>query len=258
MKYLLSILSLSFLLFSCTEATVYDTSSDSDISGKYNTIRVQGDLIYAISDTDLVTIDKSDETNPQEVDRQFIGGQLENLYLADEALFIGSNTDLHIFELKSNGLPEMKSSTQHAVNFDDTPVQVCDPVAAEQDIAYVTVSTEQPNTDNPCGPNLTINELLVYNVADLEAPVLIQTIEMDAPQGIAIAGDRLYVTNLFTGTDIFTIDHKGGVTLETRIEGASHDIIAVNNKVMIVGQTEINQFDVTNVDAIIHYGTITL
>ena len=258
MKYLLSILTFSFLLFSCTDITEYDTTTDSEISGKYNTIRIQGDFIYAITDSELVTIDKSDENNPEEIDRHELGGQLENLYLTEGALFIGSQTNMHIFEIETNGIPELRSSTEHAVNFDDTPVEVCDPVVADQDIAYVTVSTEQLNDSDPCGGTLELNQLHVYNVENLNSPTLIQSIDLEAPQGLAIEGDLLYVTNLFTGTDIFRVNHQGGVTLEAHIEGAAHDVIAVDNKVMIVSKTEINQYDVSNVQDITHYATIVL
>lgn len=257
MKHLLAFFTLTLFLFSCTDVIEVNENEDTNISGKYNTMRVVGDYIYAVTDTELVTIDKSDNENPQEIDRHFLGGQLENLYVADQALFIGSETDMHIFELKSNGLAELKSSTQH-VDFSDTPVQACDPAIAEKDIAYVTISTEVVDGSTPCGTTRQVNELKIYDVAKLSSPILLETLELDSPQGLAIDGDLLFVTNLNTGTDIYKVDHQGNISLENHIEGPAHDVIAVNNKVMIVSKSEINQYDYSNVQSIIHYGTIAL
>ncbi len=257
MKQLLSLFALTIFLFSCTDVTEVDVNADSAISGKYNTMRVVGDYIYAVTDTELVTIDKSDSEFPVEIDRHELGGQIENLYAVEDALFIGSETDMHIFELKSNGIPELKSSTEHIV-FEEGPVQVCDPVISEKDIAYVTLSSEQPNNTDPCSRTIILNELKIYNVASLSSPKLLHSIQMDSPQGLAIDGDLLFITNLNTGTDIYRVDHKGNVELENHIEGGAHDVIAVNNKVMIVSSTEINQYNYSNVQDIIHYGTIAL
>lgn len=257
MRHLLSFFAFTLFFFSCTDITEVDVNADSAISGKYNTMRVVGDYIYAVTDTELITIDKSDSEFPVEIDRHELGGQIENLYAAEQALFIGSETDMHIFELKTNGIPELRSSTEH-IDFADEPVEVCDPVIAEKDIAYVTLSSEQPDNSIPCGGTTQVNELKIYNVADLGSPKLVETIAMDSPQGLAIDGDLLFITNLNTGTDVYRVDHQGNVKLESHIEGGAHDVIALNNKVMIVSKTEINQYDYSNVQDITHYGTIAL
>jgi hypothetical protein len=258
MKYLFSILALSLFLFSCTEVVEYDTTADSLISGKYTTMKVSGDYIYAITDSELVTIDNSDKDMPQEIDRITLGGQLENLYLDETVIFIGSTTDLHILEIQNNGLVEKRSSTEH-IDFASTPnVNPCDPAIANNDIAYVTLSSVQPDNQAPCGGSIIINELKIYNVENLNAPVLVETIPLDSPQGLAIDGDFLFVTNLNTGTDVFSIDHQGNVTLVNHIEGGAHDVIATDNTVRIVSSSKINQYNYSNIQSIIKIGSITL
>ncbi len=255
MKYLLSILSLSFLLFSCTEVAVYDETEESAITGKYNTMKVVDDFIYAITDTELITIDRTDSQNLQEIDKHELGGRLENLYVVDGAIFIGSETDMHIFTIQSNGIPSIQSSTQH-IEFGDTPVRFCDPVVASQDIAYVTLTTET-TAPGGCGTQ-EVNSLLIYDVHDKTAPILKNELNLDSPQGLAIHGDLLFVTNLNTGTHIYRVDHHGGLTNENFIAGGAQDVVAVGNKLMIVSSTEINQYDITDVKDIIHYGSIDL
>ena len=244
-------------LFSCTEVTEVDVNADSAISGKYNTMKIVGDYIYAVTDAELVTIDKSDADNPVEIDRQELGSRIENLYEAEEVLFIGSETDMFIFTLKSNGIPELQSETAHVISFNDE-VEVCDPVVANKDIAYVTLSSEQVDGSQPCGGTVWINELRTYDVSNLTSPELVNTVALDSPQGLSVDGDFLFVTNLNANTNIYKVDHKGGLSLAGVIMGEAHDVIAKDGKVLIVSKTEINQYDYTDIDNIILYATIQL
>jgi len=265
MKHLLSFFALSLFLFSCTEVMEIDPNSSSAITGKYKTMEVVGDYIYAITNTELVTIDKSDNENLQEIDRHHLGGRLENLHVTEEAIFIGSVTNVHIFALEDNGLPALRSSTEHIEWPDDfIPCPNTggwggfDPVIASQDIAYVTLSTVDPAGPNNCGLQRAVNELNIYDAHDISAPIKLFTLEMDSPQGLAIDGDLLFITNLEADTEVFRVDHEGGIEHEATIEGAAHDVIAIDGKVMIVSKTEINQYDYSNVQDIVHYGTIAL
>ena len=256
MKYILSFFLLSFVLVSCTKVTEVDVNGDSAISGKYNTIKVVGDFIYAVTDSELITIDKTDNDNPKEIDRQELGDRIENLYEAENVLFIGSETDMYIFTLASNGIPEMQSETAH-IEFSDE-VEVCDPVIAKNDIAYVTLSSVQPDNSVPCGGMIEINELRTYNIADLTSPKQVNTVNLDSPQGLSIDGDILFVTNLNGNTNVYDVNHNGGMNLVGVIPGGAHDVIATDGKVLIVSKTEIKQYDYSNIDNIIHYATIKL
>jgi len=247
---------MSFVFFSCTKVTEIDANGDSAISGKYNTMKIIGDYIYAVTDSELVTIDRSDAENSIEIDRQQISSRIENLYEAEGVLFVGSEVDMHIFKVADNGIPELQSSTQHIAFSDE--VEVCDPVVANQDIAYVTLSSVQPDNSQPCGGEIVIDELRTYDVSDLTAPKLVNVQEMNSPQGLSIDGDLLFVTNLHANTMVYQVDHAGSTDLVAFIPGGAHDVFAANGKVLIVSKTEIKQYDYSNVSDIIHYATIKL
>jgi hypothetical protein len=255
MKQILSLFVCGLLFFSCTEVVEYDATQDSAISGKYNTMKVIGDFIYAVTDSELVTLDVSDSENPKEIDRHDLGETIENLYETENVLFIGSDTDMHIFKINGNGIPEIQSSTQHFEFADE--VGVCDPVVAQNDYAYVTISSVAPSGD-PCGGWINIDELRVYDVHDLTAPDLISASALNSPQGLSIDNDLMFVTNLNSSTLVYQLDHEGGITLVNSIPGGAHDVIATGGKVLIVSKTEINQYDYSNVNDIRHYATLKL
>lgn len=256
MKQVLGLFVCALFLFSCNEVVEYDATQDSAISGKYNTMKVIGDFIYAVTDAELVTIDISDPENPNEIDRQELGETIENLYETENVLFIGSEFDMHIFTINENGIPELQSSTQH-IEWGGTQIGVCDPVVAQEDIAYVTISSQAPSGD-PCGGWIEIDELRVYDVHSLSSPELVETISMSAPQGLSVDGDLLFVTNLNSSTIVYELDHQGGLNQVNTIDGGAHDVIAVDGKVLIVSTTEINQYDYSNVNDIRHYATLKL
>ena len=255
MKQILGLFACALLVFSCTEVEQFDTTENSAISGKYNTMIAVEDFNYAVTYNALVTLER-DEQDLKEVDRHELGERIENLYHAENALFIGSETDMHIFSIKNNGIPRLQSSTEH-IEFRNTDVRVCDPVVAQQEIAYVTISSTAPSGD-PCGGFIQVDELRSYDVADLSNPTLVNTEVMPSPQGLSIDRDLLFVTNLTTSTRVYEIDHNGGFNLVNNIPGAAHDVIAQDGKVLIVSSTEIKQYDYTNVNDIRHYATIKL
>lgn len=258
MRHILFLLALSFIAFSCTEVVEYDTTEDSAISGKYNTLKVIGDFIYAVTDSELVTIDNSNVEKPKEIDRQLLEGKAENLYAAENVLFIGTETDMFIFSIASNGIPFLESETAHIQWGQESNIGVCDPVVAHNDIAYVTLSSLQPDNSDPCGGWISVNELRVYDVENLQAPELLETRALSAPQGLAADGDLLFVTNLNSDTNVFEIDHEGGLQLINTIEGGAHNVYASDGKVMIINSKEIKQYDYSNVNDIVHYATIVL
>ena len=62
----------------------------------------------------------------------------------------------------------------------------CDPVAVENDIAYVTI-----HSGNACGQ--TSNDLIIYDVSDVKDPRHIDTYAMKNPKGLGIDNGTLFL-----------------------------------------------------------------
>jgi len=138
-------------------------------------------------------------------------------------------------------------------------VTPCDPVVAEQDIAYVTLSSSFWNAEDPCGSIVNVNELRAYDVTDLSNPILKNTYNMTSPKGLSIDGDFLFVSNTEEGFSVFEVDHSGNVWLKENITGfTSYDLIAKDGKLLVVSPDEIRQYDYSDINDIRLYSTLSL
>lgn len=257
MKHVFGLLMFSLLLFSCGKSPVMGTSDEGEIVGKYKTLVAVDNFLYAVNHTQLITFDMTDKENPVEVDKKDVGMDIENLYHVDRALFIGSQTNLHIYQIAENGIPTKKSDTPY-IRFGDE-ITTCDPVIADQDIAYVTLSSDFWNRVNGCPTLVTINELRAYDVADLENPQLKGVYQLNNPMGLSIDGDYLFVSDGDAGVAIFEVDHDGYATLINTIPGfPTYDLSAENNKLLVVSEEEIRQYDYSDINDIKLYSTLSL
>lgn len=249
------------LLFgaSCdSNSSVFGTSDEGAISGKYRTILVVDNFMYAVNDSELITFDITDNENPAELDKKDVGVDIENIYHSEGNLFIGSKSHLHIYAIASNGVPTKKSDTEY-VQFNNDDVTPCDPVVASQDMAYVTLSSTWWNDEDPCGSAIDINELRVYDVSNLENPLLVETTEMNSPKGLSIDGDYLFVSNGDQGFTVYEVDHKGNTTrINQELGFTSYDLIAKDGKLLVVSTEEIRQYDYTDINDIKLYSTVSL
>ena len=250
----------SLLAASCTsnDLGVIGTSDEGAISGKYNTILVVGEYMYAVNNSELITFDLSDDSNPQEINKQDVGRDIENIYHSENTLFIGSRAELHIYAINTDGVPTKKSSTEY-VAFGDGDTTPCDPVVASQDVAYVTLSTSFSNFDDPCGSTLEVNELRAYNVQDLSSPQIMSIVPMHNPQGLSIDGDYLFVSDGTAGFSVFEVEHNGLLELVASIDGfAAYDLIAKDGKLLVVSPDEIRQYDYSDINDIRLYSSLSL
>lgn len=257
MKQILSFAFFSLLIASCTgDLGFTGESNDGAVIGKYKTMTIVGDFMYAVNNTQLLTFDLTDKANPKEIDKQDIGVAIENLYQAENVLFIGSQTNMHIYALGENGIPQAKSDTPYMALGED--VNVCDPVIANSDIAYVTLSTDVWQNINGCGQEVSFNELRTYNVSDLENPYLVNTYSCNSPQGMSIDGNFLFMSDGSFGFKIFELDHSGNAKLIGQYDGASYDLIAKDRKLLVISKEEIRQYDYTDINDLTLYSTLDL
>ena len=255
MKYILFTASLLFFTISCSKL---DSTSQSNItlSGSYATLLIVDNFLYAINEEELTTFDITDNKDPKELNKQNVGFDIENIYHNAGVLFIGSSTTLYIFSINEIGIPVKKSETEY--NFDNQEWQPCDPVIANDEFAYVTLSTSIEGL-GPCGGRVSINQLRIYDISDFSAPVLISITEMEFPKGLAIDQDVLYVCEGNLGVKVMDVSDPSAPILIDFLDGfQSYDLILKGNLMMVVGPSEIRQFDISDVNDIVYLSTINL
>lgn len=224
-------------------------------TGKYETMVLTENFMYAVNNTDLITFDIRDRENPKEINRQEIGSEIENLFESSGTLFIGSSSRMHIYSIEKSGIPAEKSETTYSNVGLSEDVQVCDPVIAKDNRAYVTLTNVA--IDVPCG-TANVNELRMYDVQDLSTPSLMQRLDLISPMGISISDNYLFVANM-NDVQVFDISSPAEMKFVTKYptEGC-YDVIAKNNKLFFVSKKHIKQYGFNDVRDIVLETTMTL
>ena len=171
--------------------------------------------LYVVDDYKLYTYSLSNSINPQLVSTVPLGSDIETIYSYKDKLFVGSRNAMFIYSISSPENPTHLGTASH--------VRACDPVVANDSIAYVTVR----NGSN-CGS--TLSALLVYDVRNVLAPVQKNSVNMESPYGLGSHGNRLFVCNGSNGLNIFDISKGTHPQIIKKItDDTYYDVIATDN-----------------------------
>lgn len=232
----------ALLIAACgSESSFESGASNGTLSGSYANLLTIDNRLYAVTDSELVSFDVTEAKNPVELDRLQLDFGVESLFYRTGQLFVGSQTTMYIYELNANGLPILASRTNYG-NFEE--FTACDPIVALDDIAYVTLSSDIQST--VCGQTFSrqINELRVYDIADISNPNLINIIEMSGPKGLAVDGNWLFVCEKNTGLKVFDISEMEAPVQIHHFNGfKAFDVIPVDGLLLVVGPDNLYQFD---------------
>ena len=255
MKYFFAFFAIG-LIVGCGADGTFDsdtnTASDGTLSGSYaNILQVDG-YLYAISESDLITYSLADPDNPQEIGRQDLGFGVESIFHRNGILFIGSRTSLHIYEIGTDGVPSELSRTDYTLFENFGP---CDPVVANDTMAYVTLSSR---IDGGCG-DVLINELRLFDIKDLNDPKLIQTYPMSEPKGLGLRGEYLFVCERADGLKVLDVSDPSNIIQVHHFGGyAALDVIPASHLLIVIGPDQLYQYDYQDINNMKLISTIDL
>ncbi len=138
---------------------------------------ITGDWLYTVNDSQLSVVSIANPERPAEGDRITIGGNIETIFPMDTLLFIGSQNGMFIYNIAKPEFPQHLSTSLH--------FRSCDPVVAADTLAFVTLNSSMGAW---CGSGG--NVLNVYNIKDLRSPVMIGSVSMTSPRGLAVDPGR--------------------------------------------------------------------
>lgn len=186
-------------------------SSGSSI-GTVNRIAVLNDYVYVIG-YQAITVFK-DEQELEFRSTNQIGWRMETIYPQQNALFVGTQTDMQILDISNPEAPDPVGWFAHG--------RACDPVLPVGDIAYVTLRT---GDEMNCPGDE--NALVVVNTSNLRNPFQVQEIVMESPYGMTLIGDKLYVGEGASGLKIFdATDRDNIIEIKHDTSVQAYDIIA--------------------------------
>ncbi len=226
------------------------TSTES-LNGSYSQLLTVGDYLYGITDNDLVTYDISDKSNLKLINEEQLNFNLESIYHFKGLLFIGSATDLYIYEINNAGVPKHKSTT--AYDIETEQITFCDPVVANEKYAYVTLSSFRERT--ACGEFVSDSHFRIYDIENVETPRLLSSYAMENPKGLAIVGNTLFICDDYAGLKVYDVTDPLDAILLQEFDGiTAYDAIARDNLLTVVGKNQVRQYDYTDIKSIKYLG----
>jgi hypothetical protein len=246
-KFLLTLLVGFGLLFSSCSAdgdfrSEPSLDSNTGVGGSYARFIIAGDFMYIVDNQDLQTFSLADPTLPALINRQNIGSAVESIFRLNDRLFIGSGIGLFIYGISANGVPQKLG--EYFYNNFTFGIEPCDPVVANDTMAYVTLNTGR--ADNPCG-GTTIQEFNLLNIFDIRnilEPQLIAQYPMHRPKGVGLDGPLLFLCDDDAGLKIFDVTNPLAIVMIAHFNDfTAYDVIPLGGLLLVVGPDNIYQFD---------------
>jgi hypothetical protein len=224
------------IIFSCEKSSDsnYSPNAASSVGagGSLAKFTIIGNYIYAVSSHYLYTVDISNPASPAKVNQSALNFDMETIYPYKNRLFIGSKTGIYIYSIDTASSPRLIGEAKHG--------RSCDPVVANDSVSY---STLKGNTI--CGP--ATSGLYVYDIKNLNLPVLKKTIPINEPIGLGMSDSALYVCCANEGLKVFSIKNAYNPVERQTISGSAFtDVIPYGNILICWVSDGISLYDISN------------
>jgi len=228
-----SLIALGFtLLLGCAADKNSDVSPSvqTGTGGSMARFAIVGDVLYCVLPSKLQVYDISTPTSPISKKTVPLTVGLETIFPYKNALFIGANDGMYIFDNQQPDSPVMLSQYFH--------VQSCDPVVVQGNYAYVTL-----RGGSGCRRMATASTLDVVDVTDLRSPRLIHSQTMESPYGLGVSGEQLFVCEGDRGMKIFDIKDPKQPQLKQIVgDIKAYDVILTNKSLLVTGDGGLMQY----------------
>ncbi len=193
-----------------------------------------GNMMYVVTADSLKTFDVSKPTQPRYVRGEQLSATwfntIETIFVFNNRLFIGSQSGMIMYEIDKDGKANFKSQVSHSWG--------CDPVVANDSMAFVTIR----NGQRGCFGFSRANELQVYNVKNIETPILINTLNLTFPVGVGLDKNLLFVCD--AGLKILDVSNPLSIKqLHFLSNIDALDVIPLNGQLLVIGAGKITQLD---------------
>lgn len=198
---------------------------------------IMNNYLYTVSRNDLSVFDISTPQDPSFTSKKSLDNwTIETIYPFKNKLFIGSATGMFIYDVSAPGSPVKQAQFTHA--------RSCDPVIADDNYAWVTLRT---GTD--CRGN--INQLDAINIGNITNPFLVRSYNLTNPHGLSKDGNLLFICDGKDGLKVYDATDPGNIKLIKQVNDMeTYDVIAMNNRALVVAKDALYQFDYTHVNNI--------
>lgn len=247
MKNILRYLFLSAILLGgwcCSkEGAKADGASATGKGGSLARFAIVGNYLYL---ADYSSIEVYDITSPASMARKGsvnVGFGVETIFPYKDKLFIGSVDGMYIFDLANPAAPVKLGEARH--------VRSCDPVVANDTVAYVTL-----RGSGNCGA--ATDGLYTYNVTNLQNPVQKSLLPMSSPYGLGLKDTVVFVCRAAAGLSVVNVKSSTAPKLMyTLTDGVYYDVIPYDDLLICYMSTGIQLYDTRNLNSLAKLGKFT-
>lgn len=218
----------TFLACEKSENSGFD-SANSGKGGSMARFTIANNYLYTVDNQKLNVFDISNSQKPVLKKNMQAGFNIETIFVNKNTLFMGSEWGMYIFDISQPENPTSLSFFQH--------IYSCDPVVANDTLAYLTMRTE-----SFCGRNT--NELQVIDIKDRTLPKFVTSVAMTQPRGLGIEGKLLFVCD--DGLKLFSLDNPLNPVFKKKFNIPAIDVIPDNNVLMVLATDGLHQYKFEN------------
>ena len=244
-----------FLIFQSVSCSKDDSTAKSGNTknGSLSRVISIGNFIYAVDDNHLITINAGDPTNLSIVNNVSLGANIQTIYHYNGSLFIGSATQMYIYNIQNNpAAPSLTSSYIYPVI-----IEPRDPILALDSVIYSTSTS-----------GVGSGVFRVFDSRDLSNPVLLEENWLQTPRGMDVSGNYLYLCNGRFGIWIYSITDPFHPILETIIDENNtlangemgnndyYDVIAANGQLFCYTKGALLNYNISQPGLPVYLNTI--
>lgn len=219
------------ILSSCAGDAAGGVSADSSSGqgGSMARFSIVGDYLYTLNNWELQLFSLVTPEEPTHWSRVSVAWDIETVFPYQDALFIGAESGMYIYDISNPAYPRYKSEFTHA--------RSCDPVVVQDSIAYVTL-----RSGTRCWG--TTDELEIIDVKNLERPVLLSSYPMHNPHGLSIKDSLLFICDGDAGVKCYNATDPHNLQLIQHITGmTSYDVIQKDTLLLVIAEEGLYQYN---------------
>lgn len=216
------------LAISCSkeQATTIDNTG---MTGSLARFTICGDYLYTVTNLDIKVFHIGNAPDITFKESIQAGFGIEAIFPFDHYLFLGSQTEMYIYDISNPEFPQRTGVYDH--------IYACNPVVTDSNYAYITLSS-----DSWCGNN--VNELQIADISDKTNPELVKRHSMTNPKGLWIDDTLLFVCD--EGLKVLDVSDIMNIQEVKHFNIPAEDVILLQNHLFVIGGNGLFQYEYTD------------
>jgi hypothetical protein len=230
----------SVLAVACAkDSSTSDTNTNNTgTGGSTARFSIVGDFLYTVDNNNLKVFRINEPTSPIFLGTIPIGVGIETIFSLNNNLLVGASDGMYIYDIAQPQSPVLLTKYTH--------IRQCDPVVANDTIAYVTLRSTSAN--GRCGITTgPTNVLEVVDIRNASNPNLIRRYNMTNPYGLGIDKNLLFVCDAGV---LRVMDISNPYTDVPQIASLNinlNDVIPLSGHLLAVGDDAVYDIDYTEI-----------